>query len=50
MVSAIDPAKPADGVPAVKADLRANLLAAKHEIEMLQATKIGHGEPIDMQG
>jgi hypothetical protein len=49
MVSAIDPTKPADGVPAIKADLRANLLAAKREIETLQATKIGHGEPIDMQ-
>jgi hypothetical protein len=49
MVSAIDPTKPADGVPAVKAELRANLLAAKLEIETLQATKIGHGELIDMQ-
>jgi Pectate lyase superfamily protein len=36
MASAIDPSKPADGVPAVKADLRANLLAAKNEIEALQ--------------
>ncbi|MGH6916876.1 MAG: glycosyl hydrolase family 28-related protein, partial [Geminicoccaceae bacterium] len=36
MVSAIDPSKPVDGVPAVKADLRANLLAAKNEIEALQ--------------
>lgn len=36
MVSAIDPSKPADGVAAVKADLRANLLAAKNEIEALQ--------------
>ena len=50
MASAIDPTKPADGVPAQKADLRANLLAAKREIEMLQQTKIGRGEPIDMQG
>jgi hypothetical protein len=49
MVSAIDPTKPADGVPAIKADVRANLLAAKHEIETLQATKIGRGESIDMQ-
>lgn len=36
MASAIDPTKPADGVPASKADLRANLLAAKTEIEALQ--------------
>jgi hypothetical protein len=36
MASAIDPSKPADGVPAVKADVRANLLAAKNEIEALQ--------------
>lgn len=36
MTSAIDPSKPVDGVPAVKADLRANLLAAKTEIEALQ--------------
>jgi hypothetical protein len=50
MVSAIDPTKPADGVPAAKADLRANLLAAKLEIESLQATKVGHGEPLDMEG
>ncbi len=37
MVSAINPLLPEDGVPAVKADLRANLLAAKSEIEALQA-------------
>ena len=49
MVSAIDPTKPADGVAAVKADLRANLLSAKREIEALQAAKIGQGDPIDMQ-
>jgi hypothetical protein len=49
MVSAIDPTKPADSVPAVKADLRANLLAAKLEIEALQATKLQNGDPIHMQ-
>ena len=37
MVSAIVPSLPADGVPAVKADLRSNLAAAKSEIEALQA-------------
>lgn len=37
MVSAIDATKPADGVPASKADLRSNLSAAKSEIETLQA-------------
>lgn len=37
MVSAIDPTKPIDGVPAEKADLRDNLAAAKSEIEALQA-------------
>jgi hypothetical protein len=44
MVSAIDPAKPADGAPAVKAHLRANLQAAKTEIEALQNGKaeVGH--------
>ena len=36
MSSAIDPTKPADGVAADKADLRANLRAAKEEIEDLQ--------------
>jgi hypothetical protein len=36
MVSAIDPTKPLDGVPAVKSDLRNNLQAAKTEIEALQ--------------
>lgn len=33
MPSAIDPTKPADNQPASKADLRANLLAAKTELE-----------------
>ena len=37
MVSSIDPTKPADGVPASKADLRNNLASAKSEIETLQA-------------
>lgn len=37
MVSAIVPSLPADGVPAVKADLRSNLANAKVEIEALQA-------------
>ncbi len=37
MVSAIDPTKPPDGVPASKSELRANLQAAKDEIEALQA-------------
>jgi hypothetical protein len=37
MTSAIDPTKPEDGVPASKRDLRANLVAAKAEIEALQA-------------
>src|SRR5262245_56643872 len=50
MVSAIDPTKPADGVPAAKADLRASLLAAKLEIESLQATKLQNGAPINMEG
>jgi len=36
MSSAIDATKPVDNVKASKADLRANLLAAKNEIEDLQ--------------
>jgi hypothetical protein len=36
MSSAIDPTKPVDGIAASKADLRANLAAAKSEIETLQ--------------
>lgn len=36
MASAIDPTKPEDGVPAEKADLRANLQAAADEITALQ--------------
>ena len=40
MVSAIDPTKPIDGVPAVKDDLRNNLQAAKDEIEALQNQSI----------
>ncbi len=44
MTSAIDPTKPADGVPSVKLNLRTNLQAAKSEIEALQAGKadLGH--------
>lgn len=40
MSSAIDATKPADGIPASKADLRANLQTAKVEIEALQTTKL----------
>lgn len=36
MVSLIDPSKPATGVPASKADLRANLAAARAGLEALQ--------------
>ena len=43
MASAIDPSKPADGVPAVKLDLRGNLQAARDEIEALQAGKTDFG-------
>jgi hypothetical protein len=50
MVSAIDPTKPTDGVPARKADLRKNLSAAKAEIEELQLRKIENGMPIRMNG
>lgn len=39
MASQIDPTKPVDGEPAVKADLRANLQAAKDEVEALQSGK-----------
>ena len=44
MASQIDPTKPADGLPASKADLRSNLQAAKDEIEALQSgkTDLGH--------
>jgi hypothetical protein len=44
MASQIDPTKPIDGVPAIKADLRTNLQSAKDEIEALQAGKasLGH--------
>jgi hypothetical protein len=47
MASAIDPTKPVDGVPAIKADLRQNLEAAKSEIEALQGSKadIEHSHP-----
>lgn len=51
MASAIDPTKPADGVPAVKSDLRANLKAAKEEIEALQhlvATSLTLGSLISL--
>ena len=41
MVSASDATKPADGVPAAKGDLRANLAAAKNEIEALQTDVAG---------
>ena len=38
MASSIDPSKPADGMPTRKADLRANLQAARSEIEALQSS------------
>ena len=41
MVSAIDATKPADGIPASKADLRGNLATAKSEIEGLQGDVAG---------
>jgi hypothetical protein len=37
MASSIDATKPVDGIDAVKSDLRANLAAAKSEIEALQS-------------
>ncbi len=40
MASGIDPTKPVDGIPASKADLRANLQAAKTEIEALQNRQV----------
>ena len=43
MTSAVNASLPADGVPAVKADLRANLAAAKSEIEALQADVLAQG-------
>ena len=43
MASEIDPTKPVDGAPAVKADLRANLQFAKDEIEALQTGKTDFG-------
>jgi hypothetical protein len=48
MVSALDPTKPADGAPAVKAHLRINLQAAKAEIEALQSGKaeVGHSHTL----
>ena len=44
MPSQIDPTKPVDGAPAIKADLRANLQSARDEIEALQTgkTDVGH--------
>ena len=45
MASAIDPTKPVDGVAANKADLRANLLAAKTEIEALQNAPGSDADP-----
>lgn len=44
VASQIDPNKPADGIPVLKSDLRANLAAAKSEIETLQTGKaaLGH--------
>jgi hypothetical protein len=43
MTSAIDPTKPADGLPASKGELRANLQAAKTEIEALQTEVVAIG-------
>jgi hypothetical protein len=43
MLSAIDPTRPLDGVPAQKSELRANLAAAKSEIEHLMARQLPRG-------
>ena len=43
MPSQIDPTKPVDGAPAIKADLRANLQSARDEIEALQTGKTDFG-------
>jgi hypothetical protein len=43
MPSQIDPTRPIDGAPAIKADLRANLQSAKDEIEALQTGKTDFG-------
>lgn len=43
MTSSINPLLPEDNVPALKADLRANLQAAKDEIEALQARQVPAG-------
>jgi hypothetical protein len=48
MPSQIDPTKPIDGVPASKADLRANLQSAKDEIEALQSGKADVGHQHDL--
>ena len=50
MASAIDATKPIDGLanPAVKLDLRNNLLAAKNEITALQARVLGIGPTASM--
>lgn len=49
MASAIDATKPADSIAASKADLRANLAAAKSEIEALQ-TQVGTLSPYVFYG
>lgn len=49
MTSAIDATKPADATAASKADLRANLAAAKSEIEALQA-QVGALSPYVFKG
>lgn len=49
MASAIDATKPADAIAASKADLRANLAAAKTEIEALQA-QVGSLSPYVFKG
>ena len=43
VTSAIDPTKPVDGAPAIKANLRTNLQSAKDEIEALQTGKTDFG-------
>jgi len=43
MPSQIDPIKPVDGAPAVKADLRASLPSARNESESLRAAKTRFG-------
>ena len=46
MIDAIDPTKPPDGAPALRADLQASLAVATSEVEALRTAQVPAGRAL----